>query len=598
MKFLALLCVVFLLSVAAQAQKRRWRYQIGIPKGLKSSMKILMILAFVLWGHALSAQGLSEQKLIELKKAGVESALIVKQIEKDGISFQMDADATIRLKQLGFSQDVLNALLSVGDKKTSGVAEDPVRTLYSRGKYPELCDYLKAQLEKNPTNYRLRTILIGALLKINQQPAALGELEKLKNQSQDPTSKSYLDRASLLLSSWQKQEEGKNRLLTALQNYNYNEANSATDQLPASVMQKTILHMLIDSYAGKFDLTLSSASPSQGMSFAALQQMDAIKQKLAESEKEFEASMRDADVYLHGPLVPSSCGSPPRVQYPDFQNISIRQYGGFVTKLTRLAPLNDDVMDMAFHLALLSTKYEDLEALGDKILAAKGSIRIAFYSRDRFFNLIVDVKKKRIYTQPDPHPFVVRYFWDGWSVKQNASHNNWDADVVPFDLAFGDIRGLTQNARGRTGAGGRLIVSKSYALAFEPLGVAPNYALMNFIFCTEGEEAELQATRNLGQFILHVIGNPSLKAELADPTKAGHGGNSGFGDAIVAMYGATHGNTPMGAMAMQMAVDNKAQNAMAAQEQQATWQSMLSSDYSSLLDGSVFDGLDKIVEAP
>ena len=141
-------------------------------------MKILtLVLALFLGSNALFAQGLSEQKLIELKNAGIDNSLIVKQIEKDGISFRMDADATIRLKKLGFAQDVLNALLSAGDEKTGSTVEDPVKTLYSQGKYAELCDYLKSQLEKDPANYRLRAILIGALLKINQQPAALAELE-------------------------------------------------------------------------------------------------------------------------------------------------------------------------------------------------------------------------------------------------------------------------------------------------------------------------------------------------------------------------------------------------------------------------------------
>src|SRR5271155_5561175 len=182
---------------------------------------IALALTIFLGGSALFAQSLSEQKLIELKDTGVKDALIVKQIEKDGISFRMDADTTIRLKKIGFSDDVLNALISIADKKTSTTVEDPVKILYSQGKYAELCDYLRGRLDKDPANYRLRTILIGSLLKINHLPAALAELDKLKNQSQDSNSKPYLDRASLLVSSWQRQQEAKNKLLAALQDYNY-----------------------------------------------------------------------------------------------------------------------------------------------------------------------------------------------------------------------------------------------------------------------------------------------------------------------------------------------------------------------------------------
>jgi hypothetical protein len=102
--------------------------------------KLTLIFTVLLCGGFLFAQGLSEQKLIDLKKAGLDNALIVKQIEKDGISFQMDADTTIRLKKLGFSQDVLGALLSIGNKKSSPPEDDPIKTLYSQGKYPELCE--------------------------------------------------------------------------------------------------------------------------------------------------------------------------------------------------------------------------------------------------------------------------------------------------------------------------------------------------------------------------------------------------------------------------------------------------------------------------
>jgi hypothetical protein len=41
--------------------------------------------------------------------------------------------------------------------------------------------------------------------------------------------------------------------------------------------------------------------------------------------------------------------------------------------------------------------------------------------------------------------------------------------------------------------------------------------------------------------------------------------------------------------------DDKAQKETMAQKQEATWQAMLARDYSDLLNGSVFDGLDKLI---
>ena len=55
--------------------------------------------AICLYSMALYAQSLSEQNLIELKKAGIDKAILVQQIQANGISFQMDAGTTIRLKK-------------------------------------------------------------------------------------------------------------------------------------------------------------------------------------------------------------------------------------------------------------------------------------------------------------------------------------------------------------------------------------------------------------------------------------------------------------------------------------------------------------------
>jgi hypothetical protein len=546
---------------------------------------LTLILTFCLYSIALCAQGLSEQNLLDLKKAGIDKAIVIQQIEKDGINFQMDASTTIRLKNIGFSDDVLSALLNASKGTSHSVSDDPVKSLYSQGKYTELCDYLKSQVDKDPANYRLRTILIGSLLKINQQPAALAELEKLKDQSRDPAAKAYLASASLLVSSWQKQQEAKNKLLTALQNYNYAEAGSAIDQLPASAMQRQILHMLIDSYAGKFDEAIARTSQLQSISFTDKERIDAIKDKIAFSEKSYHPLMDRVNLYYYSPKTLGDCTD---------KQFSISEYIDIVGKLSKLAPLNPQVMNLAFHATLLSSQYENLQTLGDKILAAQGTIRIPFYSRDRYFDVVIDSKMKSIYSQPDSHHFAVSCEIPNamnmldWSVHRNADHDGRLSKLVSFNLPFDQVRSISQKAGS---------IKNSYALSFEPAGVAPNYALMQMLDANVGEEAELQATKNLGLFVLHVIGNTNVKAELADPSKAAHhGGDSGFGDAIVAMYGATHGNTPVGAMAIQLVEESKAQNAMAAQQQEATWQTMLARDYSSLLDGSVFDGLDKLVE--
>jgi hypothetical protein len=570
-------------------------------------MKFLVLfLTFFLYGSASFAQGLSEQKLIELKKAGVESALIVKQIEKDGISFQMDADATIRLKQLGFSQDVLNALLSIGDKRTPGVAEDPVRALYSQAKYAELCDYLKAQLEKNSKNYRFRSILIGALLKINQQPAALAELDKLKNQSQDPASKPYLERASLLVSSWQKQQEGKQRLLAALQNYSYADADSAVDRLSGSAMQKAIFHMIIDSYAGKYQAALARTERLENISFADQERIDVMKNKIAESETNYDSLMEIANWEVHG----ASEYEPCRIQIgPEVGTAAEKAakggYAGLVSALTQTAPLSPEVVDLVVDFVLLYSSYDDLQTLGDKILATRGTIRIPVSDKlQDSYDVVIDTKLRTISTQPPISRRSEIRCPSRLDAKTLKVITNWPK-VVPFNLRFDQIRGISQKVKFFSGYPA-VDPRNSYALSFDPGGVAPSLAMSDTLEATAGSQALLRATKNFGLYIVHVIGNPNIKVDLVDPQqsmKAGHG--NGFAETLLTMYGAMYGNTSVGAMATQTATDLRAQDEMQAQQQQAqqqaqqaTWQAMLARDYSSLLDGSVFDGLDKLVETP
>ena len=59
-----------------------------------------------------STTALSKDKLAALRTAGLSDSVLIQQIEKDGISFDMTADTTLELKGSGFSNDVLQALAS------------------------------------------------------------------------------------------------------------------------------------------------------------------------------------------------------------------------------------------------------------------------------------------------------------------------------------------------------------------------------------------------------------------------------------------------------------------------------------------------------
>ena len=62
---------------------------------MKAPFVALMLLLFA--GTSLG-QSLSKQNLVDLKKAGISDSVLIKQIEKDGISFEMNAATTIELE--------------------------------------------------------------------------------------------------------------------------------------------------------------------------------------------------------------------------------------------------------------------------------------------------------------------------------------------------------------------------------------------------------------------------------------------------------------------------------------------------------------------
>ena len=278
--------------------------------------------------------------------------------------------------------------------------------------------------------------------------------------------------------------------------------------------------------------------------------MKTIQDQVSTAETSFKQLSDRLEIYLHSPLVPSYCssyGDFMHTSLAEFSSISLGEYLDLVEKLSQLAPLSEPVLDLIFHAEMISAKYEELEVVGDRILKAKGNIKILFYSDDRYFYVVIDQKNQKLLTLTDSHPFTVRYDVHGWPAKVSrapTNKNEWNSKLVPFDLAFGQITELSQKARSVSVDPGSL-QKQSYALKLEPSGVAPNYALMAYIHCVAGADAQETATNNLGKFIVHVIANPNLKTSLVVPEKM-HQSSGTFTQVMLALYGgmaAAQGNT-------------------------------------------------------
>lgn len=348
-------------------------------------------------------------------------------------------------------------------------------------------------------------------------------------------------------------------------------------------------------YQAKFDKARDRYSKLAFVSFAEKERSSKIHDSIATNESQYRNVMSRIELYLHSRWTAAACQFPlsglsdPR--YAELASLSAQDYVIQVRKLVQVAPVSENTRNLVFHAQLLTGDYSGLESLGDHLLGGSGSIRIPFFAADRFFQLVIDKQKGRFYTEADMHPFEQDAREEAWL----KSHKYW-SDLEPFDLPFAEIKGLSQKAVGRWQ--GRQLDKNSYALKLEPKGLAPNYSLMNILFCSAGEKAEVTVTRNLGQFILHVIGSSvTVNADLADPSKIkGPSGSNGWVTGILIAGASMSSNTALGSMAIQGLQANQAQLMANEDVQQAAWDNFVAArDAFIFVEADSFTGLEELL---
>lgn len=570
-----------------------------LPHGLFVGYFVVFLTLAAIGGGSASAQAsgnaLTKEKLVALKNAGISDSVLIQQIQKDGIGFDMIADTTLELKNAGFSNDVLEALLQASSRAPSTAAQpttesDSAAALYKAGRFPELADRLKATLKTNPTDYRTQALLIMTLLKMKEKDAARAEFEQLAAHDQDPAATPLVKQVRTLLDTLQKTEETKAKLIADLKDYRTADAIATVDQLPASPVQKEILRISLDMYQGHFDQARDRFAKIPFESYSAKEHAAAIRENINKTDADYKNVMSRVEFYLHSPLTPVFCTFPLSAvaqygkQYHELASLTANEYVANVSNLARLAPLGDDIGNLLFHAELLSGNYEELERFGDRLLKDRGIIRVPFFSSDSYFQLVIDAGKKHIYTQADPHLFQPKWPTNRWS------------KLEPFDLPFDQIKKLNQKAdhwHVGISSEGEIIATHPYALKFEPNGVAPNYALMNILYCTAGEKAELTVTRNLGQYILHVAGG-NIKAELADPSNA-KGPSSGWLTGLLIAGASMSSNPSVRDTAIQGLQADQAQEMANYQAQQAAWDSFTTQDTFNFVEADAFTGLEQLL---
>lgn len=566
-----------------------------------------LVLLFIA-SHAYSQQ-LTESKIIEMHKAGLSDDLIIQQIKRDGISFKMNADATLELKRSGLSERVIGELLSPSPAEKVIAAKnltpvDTARDLYERGDYAKVIDFAQDALIKSPESSRMRVILILGYLRLNQLAAAHAQAEELHKFASTPEDQRYLSKTQILLDRLDAQQAFKMRFIEALNKLSRSDAEAVLQDGIADDDERRLLTVYLDVFSARFAEATKLIDGLVTLPFSQRKQLENYVQFVS---LRYAASEKKVNDYLYSSLTPSYCDSDYNYMttyFGEFSRWSLQDYREQVTVMASISPLDSKSMDLAFHAQLLATAYADLQSLGDKILAAKGSIRIPGAASDRFFTFVIDSCSKRFYTEVDPHSFSVRYGSHPFSGKKTEEkENKFSSELEPVNLRFQDVIEIEQHVGSWDSMSRGMMVKKPFVLKFKPSGLVPDYALMRFLLCTAGEAAELKASENLGRFVVHVTGRNDIRAELANPDKAHKGGAT---DALLmglaqvnSSLAMQHGSTTDQAVAQMMSqvvqesVTADQANEARQQQQQLAWYDVLNRQSLNSFSESSF----KVVES-
>jgi hypothetical protein len=440
-----------------------------------------------------------------------------------------------------------------------------------------------------------------ALLKQQDPEEAARELQALEKNNQDQTGARYLPEVTKAVQEWRRQAEAKKAISTALTDLDAVRAQKAIEQVSASPLQGQILSIYLDAYAGRFQQASDKAKAIPTESYSDRLKLQALSKQIDQSATKSKDTLKQIDEHLYLPLAaapvtgdnarPGATGVPVKF---------LQDYFGLIDQASQLTPLNDRVLDLSFHASLLSRPYSEIEQFGDRLLRAKGTIRIPCLSDDRYFTLVIDERKKVIFTEDDTaHQLVVAHVAipDGRKVRKSAYHGApaWYSALQPVNLKFDEITMISQSAQDTDGG----LARHSYALQFAPSGLVPTYAFMNLLHGIYGEQAQKKATLNLGQYIVHVVGRADLRTAFVDPakeTKQGTGFN--FFLQAYSVVAAAQGRGDLATLTQGISTQLQGeQDRLVAQKlYQAEWAATLSKEVFAYFESDTFNALEKLLD--
>ncbi len=508
----------------------------------KSKPGVIVAVLFALFSVSgvVLAQPVTRDDIVRFVGAGFSDDIILKKVHGDGLAFELTADEMLFLKEAGVSNAVIEGLLDLsanrGPRPKVSTIYNIAQEFYRSGKYEEAEKALGTHLRSHPTDHKARAVRAIALLRLERRADAEQELAVLASAAAgDGTADSYAKKIRALVKRTDESERAKKELGEALQAYDVFAARKALESLTLTAKQQALLDVQLAIYQGQFLEASRRIEPidSSGYFFSfgggdkdffpikdfPLSFTWPVKWRISSAQARYQKYMNWANWValprsgegiegleeLRRIMDPVWAGGAKleHVDGPRYNELRLEKYAEALGHLVNVAPLDPVVSDLMFNFATMFRPYDEVQRIGDQILAVRGGLRLLMIAENGIYDLVIDRLGGRIYS-------------DRFS-QQKVADGNFMRKLKPFSVDFNDIKKLRQSAgvydsiyRGLRG------VKNVEILDFGKGRKATQPALLDGFSLVYGEIAAKQVIQNIGRYVHHVIGRTQVDAKLME----------------------------------------------------------------------------------
>jgi|GEM_PF-7078368 len=443
-----------------------------------------------------------------------------------------------------------------------------VASSYYRAKdYERAANLLADVVGRAPNDERARALFVLTLLRQEKLEAARQQVTEMRA----TTPGAYARQLENLVSRFEALGQGKQQVMNALLRFRYEDALAAVKRMPVSDEMQTYLQAQLDVMRGDFGAARAALSgptdPGQAARRAeVLKDIDAREKEtinlgiavttLAINDAGVVSDWRDQreHVKLLADLAPLGAKAVKNgklvnaKEATEYWRAADARVYQLMSRVLGITPLSCEVLSDHFFLSIFVTPYEKLEDLGDRILAACGSLVLQGVGKKGGVEVVIDLAERRISSRPSGEA-------------QAWNHSFPIREPEPFDLKFDEITAIRQYEgfvdQALEGAN-RVPNGKFAALVLSPRGLIPGLATLRLFSSAYGELAARQAVQNLGRFVAHVVNRPGIPVTLLEVKQTG---SSGVLSSIFASISAAGGNTVAADYFQQQAQEYQQQDA-------------------------------------